>query len=139
MEVRVENGWVGRGWLFDPRTQGFYRDSETTNQYLAPAVDVIEDKDGYHFYFEMSGLKGESIDARVEDDRLLVTAERKRPELPQEAQVHVAERSYGTIRRVFELPSDASHDKIAASYKDGVLEVTVDKRPESKSARIQIN
>jgi HSP20 family protein len=100
---------------------------------------VIEDKDGYHFYFEMSGLKGESIDARVEDDRLLVAAERKRPELPQEAQVHVAERSYGMIRRVFELPSDASHDKIAASYKDGVLEVTVDKRPESKSARIQIN
>ncbi len=41
--------------------------------------------------------------------------------------------------RAFELPNDASHDKIEASYKDGVLEVTVEKKPEAKSAKIQIN
>ncbi len=139
MEVRLENGWVGRGWLFDPRVQGLFRDFEATNRYMAPPVDVIEDKDAYHFYFDMPGLKNESIDARVEDDRLLVVAERKRPEWSQETEVHIAERGYGTIRRAFELPNDASHDKIEASYKDGVLEVTVDKRPESKSAKIQIN
>lgn len=43
------------------------------------------------------------------------------------------------MRRAFELPNDASHDKIQASYRDGVLEVTVEKRPESKSAKIQVN
>jgi len=139
MEIRFENGWAGRGWLFDPRMQDLYRDFEATNRYTVPPVDVIEDKDAYHFYFEMPGLKTESIDARVEDDRLLVAAERKRPEWPQETAVHVAERGYGTIRRAFELPNDASHDKIEASYKDGVLEVTVEKKPESKSAKIQIN
>jgi HSP20 family molecular chaperone IbpA len=48
-------------------------------------------------------------------------------------------RGYGTIRRAFQLPNDASHDKIEASYKDGVLEVTVEKKPEAKSAKIQIN
>jgi len=139
MEVRFENGLTGRGWLFDPRTLGLFRESDATARHMVPPVDVIEDKDAYHFYFEMPGLTNESIDARVEDDQLLVAAERKRPEWLQETRVRVAERGYGTIRRAFELPNDASHDKIEASYKDGVLEVTVEKKADSKSAKIQIN
>lgn len=67
MEVRFENGWAGRGWLFDPRVQGRYSDFEAPNKQIAPPVDVIEDKDAYHFYFEMPGLQDASIDARVED------------------------------------------------------------------------
>jgi HSP20 family protein len=106
---------------------------------MVPPVDVIENKDAYHFYFEMPGLNKESLDAQVEGGRLLVTAERKRPEWPQETEVHIAERGYGTIRRAFELPKDASHDKVGASYKDGVLEVIVEKRPESRPAKILIN
>jgi HSP20 family protein len=139
MEVRFENGLTSRGWRFDPRSLGLFRDSDGTPRHMVPPVDVIEDKDAYHFYFEMPGLTNESIDARVEDGQLLVAAERKRPEWPQETRVRVAERGYGTIRRAFELPNDASHDKIEASYKDGVLEVTVEKKADAKSAKIQIN
>lgn len=87
----------------------------------------------------MAGLTNESIDARVAKGRLLVAAECKRPEWPQETEVHIAERSYGVIRRAFELPDDASRDGIEANYKDGVLEVTVAKKPEFKSAKILIN
>jgi HSP20 family protein len=112
---------------------------DATNRNMVPAVDVIEDKDAYHFYFEMPGLKNESIDARVEDGQLIVEAERTRPEWPRETRVHVAERGYGKIHRAFELPNDASRDRIDASYKDGVLEVTVEKKLESKSAKILIN
>lgn len=88
----------------------------------------------------MPGLKKESLEARVEDGRPLVNAERKRPEWPQQqTDVHISERGYGMIRRAFELPKDASHDKVGASYQDGVLEVTVAKRPESKPLKILIN
>lgn len=106
---------------------------------MVPAADVIEDKDAYHFYFELPGLKKESLDARVEDGRLLVTAERQRPEWPQDTEVHIAERSYGAIRRAFELPNDARPQELEATYKDGILEVTVEKRPESKPSKILIN
>jgi HSP20 family protein len=106
---------------------------------MEPPVDVIEDKDAYHFFFDMPGLKNESIDARVEDGHLIVGADRTRPEWPQETKVRVAERGYGNIHRAFELPDDASRDRIAASYRDGVLEVTVEKKPESKSTKIVIN
>jgi HSP20 family protein len=139
MEVRLDNGWAHRGWLFDPRVQDLFWEFDATNRNMVPAVDVIEDKDAYHFYFEMPGLKNESIDARVEDGQLIVEAERTRPEWPRETRVHVAERGYGKIHRAFELPNDASRDRIDASYKDGVLEVTVEKKPESKSAKILIN
>jgi HSP20 family protein len=139
MELRLNNAWAHRGWLFDPRVQGLFWEFDATNKHMVPLVDVIEDKDAYHFYFEMPGLERESLDARVEGGRLLITAERKRPEWPQEIEVHIAERSYGAIRRAFELPKDASHDKVEAGYKNGVLEVTVEKKPESKSAKILIN
>jgi HSP20 family protein len=139
MEVRFENGWSGRSWVFDPRTPGWFRPSDAAPRHLVPSVDVIEDKDAYHFYFEMPGLRNESIDARVEDGHLLVAAERTRPEWPQETKVRVAERGYGKIHRAFELPNDTSHEKIEAAYKDGVLEVTIEKKPESKSAKILIN
>jgi HSP20 family protein len=75
----------------------------------------------------------------VEEDRLMVASERKRPEWSQETGVHVAERNYGTIRRAFRLPLNASRDGIRAAYTDGVLEVTVEKRPESKPVKIQVN
>ena len=139
MELRLDNGWAHRGWLFDPRIQDLFWEFNAPNKHIVPAVDVIENQDAYHFYFEMPGLKKESLDARVEGRRLLVTAERQRPEWPQETEVHIAERGYGAIRRAFELPKDASQEKIEATYKDGVLEVTVEKRPESKPAKILIN
>jgi len=106
---------------------------------MVPAVDVIEDKDAHHFYFEMPGLTSKSIDARLEDGHLVIEAERTRPEWPKETRVRVAERSYGKIQRALELPNDVNHDRIQASYKDGVLEVTVEKKPESKPAKILIN
>jgi HSP20 family protein len=139
MEVRYDNGQTGGGWAFDPRTLGWFMKSDATARQIVPSVDVMEDKDAYHFYFDMPGLTSESIDARVEDDRLIVAAERTQPEWPQEARVRLAERGYGKIHRAFELPNDARHDGIEANYKDGVLEVTVEKKAESKSAKIVVN
>ena len=139
MELGFDNEWSGRSWVFDPRTPGLFRQPDRTPRHMVPSVDVTEDKDAYHFYFDMPGLTNESIDARVEDGHLLVAGERTTPEWPQETKVRVAERGYGKIHRAFELPNDASHEKIEAAYKNGVLEVTVQKKPESKSAKILIN
>src|SRR5271154_1557869 len=103
-----------------------------------PAADVIEDADSYHFYFEMAGIKSETVDVRVEDGDLIVESERKRPEWSKDAQVHVSEGAYGTGLRGFAMPEDPSHEGIKAAYKDGVLEVTLPKRPESKPFKIKV-
>jgi HSP20 family protein len=124
MELVFENGWYGNQWMGD---------------HMTPRVDVVEDRDAYHFYVEMPGLKDGSIDAHVEDDRLMVASERKRPEWPQETGVHIAERHYGTIRRTFRLPLNASRDGVRAAYADGVLELSVEKRLEFKPVKVQVN
>lgn len=111
----------------------------TTSRRTAPLADVIEDADNYHFYFEMPGIKGDSVDVRVEDGNLVIEAERKRPEWSKDAEIHLAERTYGAMRRAFTMPENARHDGINATYKDGVLEVTVPKRPESKPFKIKVN
>ncbi|HJU12207.1 MAG TPA: Hsp20/alpha crystallin family protein [Candidatus Binataceae bacterium] len=140
MEIRYESSFPSNGWLFN-RMNGFLSDFQPRvgGSGIRPAVDVVEDKDGYHFYFDMPGLKNDSFDLRVEDGNLTVTAERNRLEWSKEAALHFSERHYGTFRRSFELPKDASHDQIHASYKDGVLEVTVEKRPDARPVKIQIN
>ena len=85
MEVMFESRWPGYGWLLDG-TNGFLRESPGAVKHLVPPVDVIEDKDTYHFYFDMPGLKSDSLDARVEEGRLTIAAERKRPEWPNETE-----------------------------------------------------
>jgi HSP20 family protein len=140
MEIRYESSFPNNGWLFD-RMNGFFKDFQPQVRHsgLRPAVDVIEDKDGYHFYFDLPGLNNDSVDLHVEDGTMVMTAERKRPEWPKDAAVHFSERHYGSIRRSFQLPKDARQDGIHANYKDGVLEVTVEKRPETRPVKIQIN
>ena len=138
MELVFENGWNVNSGLSD-RLNSFRRDiDEAAGGHTAPRVDVIEDKDAYHFYFEMPGLKGESLDVQVENDQLTVAAERKGPERRRETAVHIAERGYGLFRRAFRLPLNASRDGIRATYTDDVLELTVDKRPESKPVKIKV-
>lgn len=138
MELRYENGRPGNGWLLD-RMNDAVQEMTRTARRITPPADVVEEKDGYHFYFEMPGLKSDAFDVRVEHGALIVTAERKRPAWADDARVHVAERGYGTLRRAFELPEDASADAVHAAYKDGVLEITVEKRPESRPVKIQVN
>jgi HSP20 family protein len=139
MELVFENGW-NRNSVMLNRLNSFRRDTEeAAGGHMHPRADVTEDKDAYHFYFDMPGLKAESLDVQMEDEQLTVAAERKRPEWPHETEVHIAERGHGPLRRAFKLPANASHDGIRASYTDGVLELTIDKRSESKPIKVQVN
>jgi HSP20 family protein len=139
MELVFENGWNGNRWMLD-RLANFRQAADAATNPNTPArADVVEDKDAYHFYIEMPGLKGDSIDVQVEDDSLVVAAERRRPEWPQETQVHLAERAYNPIKRAFTLPVNARRDGIRAAYIDGIFELTVEKRAEAKPIKVQVN
>src|SRR6266446_8625764 len=107
MELVFENGWNGNGWMLD-RLASFRQAADAaTDPNTRARADVVEDKDAYHFYVEMPGLKDGSINAHVKNDRLMVASERKRPEWPQKMGFHIAERNYGTIRGAFTLPLNA--------------------------------
>jgi HSP20 family protein len=138
MEVRMTNGYAPNGLLFGGWNQLLNELDAGGERGFSPRTDVVEDAEGYHFHFEMPGLKADWVDVRIEDGALVVEAERKRPEWSKETTVRVSERAYGKLHRAFELPEDANHEGIRAAYKDGVLSVTVPKRPETKPVKVKI-
>jgi HSP20 family protein len=142
MDLLIGNGYTN-GWLYDRVNQlnRLFNEGNraATEAHLVPRSDVVEHGEGYHFYFEMPGIKADSVQVQVEDDNLVIEAERKRPEWPKDSAIHVSERSYGTMRRAFTMPEDASAEGINATYRDGVLEVTVAKKPEAKPTKIKVD
>ena len=72
MELVLTNGWNSNHWMFDNLNRFRRAIDETAGYHTMPRADIVEDKDAYHFYVEMPGVKNESIDVHVEDDRLVV-------------------------------------------------------------------
>jgi HSP20 family protein len=87
------------------------------------------------------GLDPARLEITVDRGLLVIAGERK-GDLPPEgerASVYANERFAGRFRRVVSLPDDADPAKVEASYRDGVLRVSVAKRESSLPRRIEVN
>jgi len=87
------------------------------------------------------GLDPAKLDITVDRGLLVIAGERK-SELPprgERASVYANERFSGTFRRVVSLPEDADPNRVDASYRDGVLRISVAKRESSLPRRIEVN
>ena len=137
MDVLIDGSLTNNGWLYE-RVNGLFNGLASDAERISPPVDVVEDHDGYRFTVDLPGLKSDSLEVKVEDGTLVINAERNEAVRAKDARVHRAERHYGRVHRAFRLPADGGHDAIKAAYKDGVLEVTIAKRPEAKAARVEV-
>lgn len=104
-----------------------------------PAVDLYEDKDNLTVKCEIPGMKKEDIDISLHEGFLTISGERKHEEKKQEGEVYRTERYEGRFSRSLSLPSKVDAEKINATYKDGVLTVTLPKAEEAKPKQIQVN
>jgi HSP20 family protein len=104
----------------------------------APPVDIFERQDHLIIRAEVPGVPMEDMDVRIENGVLTLHGERKRGTDLQEENAHRMERVYGAFTRSFTLPTTIDAEKVAASYKDGVLEVTVPKAETTKPESIVI-
>jgi len=110
-----------------------------TNGDWNPSVDVIEDQDSVVVKAEMPGMKKDDVKISVQDNVLTLKGEKKQEKEEKEADCHRIERSYGSFCRSFQLPTAVRTDKIKASYKDGVLSITLPKTEEVKPKEIPIS
>jgi HSP20 family protein len=101
-------------------------------------VDIEEQPDRYTLHLELPGLKLEDIKITIEDNTLSIRGEKTRTEERKNATYHRLERVYGTFERTFSLTHAVKSDKIEATYRDGVLEVSVPKAEEAKAREIPI-
>jgi HSP20 family protein len=78
------------------------------------------------------------MDIRIENGVLTLHGERKHDTDINDANVHLMERVYGAFTRSFSLPTTVDAANVTATYKDGVLEVTVPKAETAKPKSIEI-
>jgi HSP20 family protein len=103
----------------------------------APALDVLEDSNNLFVVAELPGMRKEDIDISLQEGVLSITGERQAEDRNEE-ETYRSERCFGRFHRSVTLPKPVSVDKIKASYKDGVLTVTLPKPEETKPRQIQV-
>jgi len=103
-----------------------------------PVVDIEETAEGYQVRAELPGMRLEDIKITVADNALSIRGEKRRDEEKKGTTYHRVERVYGSFERSFSLGHAVAADKIEATYRDGVLDVSIPKAEEAKAREIQI-
>lgn len=106
--------------------------------YRTPAVDICEGDQAFTLTAELPGFSKDDVKVELQDNRLTLKGERKRDTDVQEKQYRRVERVYGAFERSFKLPAAVNADKAEATFKDGVLKLTLPKVEEAKPQPIRI-
>jgi len=99
-----------------------------------PASDIYETDSGYLIAMDLPGINREALEIDINDNRLVVKGTRAISESRQ----HRTERPKGKFLRTYSVPASVDQGKIAAEYKDGVLQISLPKQTEQKPKKIDI-
>ncbi|CAM4212921.1 Hsp20/alpha crystallin family protein [Vreelandella rituensis] len=105
---------------------------------LRPSVDIAERDKEYVISVEVPGVEEKDIKLNLEDDQLIIEGEKRQEEKSEEGRYQRIERSYGSFRRMLNLPADARKEEIQASFNNGVLTVTIPRDAEAAPKRQEI-
>lgn len=106
--------------------------------YMRPRLDMYEEKDELVMRAELSGIRKEDISISFENGCLTIKAEKKQPEMSEDAAVYACERCFGTYSRSVSLPFPIEADKASATFENGLLEIRLPKAEEAKAKHIEV-
>jgi HSP20 family protein len=97
-----------------------------------PAVDVVESEKAYELTAELPGMDEKNIEVKVVNGSLTINGEKQEEKEEKKKDYYLQERNYGSFERSFGIPEGVDADKIEASFKKGVLTVTLPKKAEAQ-------
>jgi HSP20 family protein len=103
-----------------------------------PAVDVTESEKAYEITAELPGMDEKNIEVKFADGVLTIKGEKREEKEEKKKDYYLSERSYGSFQRSFQVPDGVVGDKIEATFKNGVLAVTMPKSAETQKATKKI-
>lgn len=111
------------------------------NGRLKPTLDITAADREYTISVELPGIEEKDVQLELSDNTLVIRGEKKHEKEEKEENYYRMERSYGSFQRVLCLPEDAEQDGIGASYKRGVLTVTIPRKaqPVTKIKQIAVS
>ena len=104
-----------------------------------PAVDMHETKDDLVLTVEVPGVSEKDVKVSITGDLISIKGERRPADEAKEQQYLHVERAYGQFERLIQLPMDVQADKVRATYRDGVLQITLPKAEALKPREVKID
>ena len=104
----------------------------------SPRLDLVEHADRFEIAVDLPGFRREDVEVEYKDCALHLRGERPAEELAEGARVHLAERGALRFRRAFTLGDSVDVAAIEATFKDGVLRVTLPKSEKARPREIQV-
>jgi HSP20 family protein len=122
--------------LFDfprfPERQGLF------DRRVSPAIDVIEHPESFAVECDLPGIDQKDIDISIASGVLTIKGEKRAEQTSENQKVYKKETWEGSFQRTVSLPAGVDADKIEASFANGVLKITLPKREEDKTRRIEL-
>jgi HSP20 family protein len=136
--------WMGFGAvksemdrLFDRLVATKWDDFPTLGEWC-PSMDISETKDSLVVKVEVPGMDQKDIRISLQENLLTITGEKTQEKDEKEERYHRVERSYGAFTRGVRLPVGVDGSKVMATFKNGLLTVTLPKTPAAKGTTIPI-
>jgi HSP20 family protein len=124
---------LGRGWS----RPGF----ATEGLSWTPRIDVSQRNNELVIRADLPGMNKDDVKVDVADDAITIQGERQREHEEERGGWYRTERSYGSFHRTVPLPEGAMTEQAKATFKDGVLEITMPAPPEqvTRGRRLEIS
>jgi HSP20 family protein len=127
--------------VFEDFNTGFWRTPSVFNAApwaksfdVAPAVDVAEHDKAYEVTAELPGLDEKNVEVKVANGVLSIKGEKQEEKEETKKDYYLRERNFGSFERSFQIPDAVDTGKIEAVFKQGVLKVTLPKKPDAQKA-----
>ena len=104
-----------------------------------PPMSIEETEKEYILTAELPGLDKEDVQITYQNDQMIISGEKKEPEVSKRGTFHSQERRFGSFNRGFTIPKKIKADKIEASFKNGLLTMVMPKAEEARAKEIKIN
>jgi HSP20 family protein len=106
----------------------------------APRVEAFQQGDRFIVRAELPGLKKDDVQVELTDEALTIRGERRSEQQEEREGVYLTEREYGEFYRVVPLPEGVIGESAQATFKDGLLEITLQAPPEeaNRGRRLEI-
>ncbi len=114
-------------------------DDDSAHYDWRPPVDIYETADGFILKVELAGVEKEDVSVEVKDNVLTLKGERLLdPEIKDE-QYYRKERAFGKFQRSFTLQESIKPEDVKASFKNGILTITVPRPAKEKTTQVTVN
>ena len=122
--------------LFDfprfPESQGLF------DRRVSPAIDVVEHADRFTVECDLPGIDQKDIDISIASGVLTIRGEKKTEKKSEKSKVYKKETWEGSFQKTVSLPTGVDADKVEATFTDGVLKITLPKREDAKTKKIEL-